>query len=127
MSPWLRIVVIWLLALALPAQGLAAASMALCKPVPAAPATASSTEHCHEHAAPVLAEKAEPASAAKAAAASKAKCSVCAACGVAAALPALALQVPEPPLAAAVFSAVLFTVEKFVAAGPERPPRARQA
>ncbi len=121
MKMWLRLTLIWLLALALPAQGLAAATMAFCPLHHAAPAAlvglAAAPEHCGD--------------AASAQQADGHKCSACAAgcaaCCSAAAMHSIALQVLEPSLAPQVFAAVLGAVKNHSPSGPERPPRARNS
>ncbi len=119
MSMWLRVTLIWLLALALPAQGLAAATMVFCQTGHAAPVATVSAPHCDEHAAPAQANPQVQADAHK--------CSACAACCSAGAVHSMVLQVPEPGITAPVFVAVVPTVEKFSASGPDRPPRAIRA
>ncbi len=127
MTSWLRVVVTWLLALALPAQGLAAATMALCAPAAivaahAVTGAAPAAPHCDEHAA--VAPDPSRSKPAPGEGGVVAKCSICAACAALAALPGAVLHVPEPAPVATRFAADVPAVEHFVADGPERPPRA---
>lgn len=140
----IRALLIWLLVLAVPAQGAAAATMAFCGPnhhgggaaaqmQPAAPAGLAHQDGAvaqgHEHAqAAVLADEASAVSAVSAASAkvsdaSKHKCSACASCCSIGALLSSVLAVPAPVVTPTVFSAVVPSVDTFAADGPDRPPR----
>jgi hypothetical protein len=55
------------------------------------------------------------------------ECSACASCCSAAAIPSIGMQLPVPEHPPTVFVAVVPAVEKFAAAGPDRPPRLRHA
>lgn len=116
-SRTLRIVVTWLLALALPLQGWAAASMLGCGPGHEPPAVqvmeghGQHADHAHHH------DDSD-------AAASTTSCSACAACCVGFALRAQAPQVAEPPAGQAAPVLPATTAVSFVTGGPERPPRA---
>ncbi len=175
MQAWVRTVLVWLLVLALPMQGAAAATLAFCNPrhhasASAAGATSATSAHSpsrvfgqllaehpghtpamalekapHTHAQPAptgaggdeataaleatasslapLAPAAADVSASKWVDADAHKCSACAACCAAAMLGRTVLHVPKPGVAATVFTAVVPTVEKFSADGPDRPPR----
>lgn len=146
---------IWLLALALPAQGATAAIMAFCNPnhhaaalhgAAAEPAPQrpldehpAHTAHAHsghdtdgaEHPAHIQPAGKAPASAGsvpgaevtKLAHADKHQCSACASCCSAAAVHNTVLSVPAPEVTPTVFIAVVATVERFTADGPDRPPR----
>lgn len=133
---WARIRVIWviwLLALAVPAQGLAAATMAFCgsnhqRTVVASQAHASAGVDClHEHAA--TARSADEvggdisADATKANTASAHKCSACTACHAVGALLTTVVALPAPAPTTTVFHASVPRVAPFAADGPERPPR----
>ena len=155
----LRTILIWLLALALPAQGMAAATLSLCSPSRHATVAVAVTaaqhgtragpahhagQHAHPHPAQAdsghahpdhrpLADK-QPAGAGdgvsaaaaevvKLVHADKHQCSACASCCSAAVIPSSVLSVAEPAVAPTVFVAVVPTVEKFAASGPDRPPR----
>ncbi len=132
MNTLLRSLIVWLLLLALPYQGMAAAAMFACAPGHAKPAQVQ-LEHqvrdaqlapCHEAAAVahVPAPDAQPAHA------DGDSCGTCAACGIGVAVlpasfPPLAAQ--APPVASAVFAdSCLASVHL---AQPERPPRPRLA
>jgi hypothetical protein len=144
----LRTIMIWLLVLALPAQGLATVVMAGCKvdhhaselvsAAPHHPAGGSlhgdrdpghqyAQAHHHDgqadaqHADPLHPQQADPAPTAQAA---KTRCGDCGPCCSSAAVLDLALQVPEAMPTPAVFVPLVPRVEKFAIAGPDRPPRA---
>lgn len=141
----LRLLIVWLMAVALPLQALASATMLHCGPshermqgakaraVPDAlsphahgPSLAAAS-HDH-HGVAVSAELAASLSDAagqpeKFADPGKYKCSACAACCSIGALPSPALAVPSPAVSSTVFFAVVPTVAAFAAAGPDRPPR----
>ncbi|ABM94593.1 hypothetical protein [Methylibium petroleiphilum] len=143
MDVLIRALLIWLLVLAVPAQGAAAATMAFCGPNhhgggPAAQMrTAAPSNHSHhdgaiaaEHEHPqaeaqAQADKGSSASAAsaKVSDASKHKCSACASCCSAGAILSSVLAVPAPVFTPTVFSTVVPGVDTFAADGPDRPPR----
>lgn len=138
----IRTLLIWLLVLAVPAQGLAAATMAFCGPNHHGGDSASTAsqlgsnpaEHAHhgdaapapelEASAPADEAGADDASAiSKASHAAQQKCSACASC---CSLGAMLTTVPVIPVADSapmVFAAVVPTVDPFAADGPDRPPR----
>lgn len=137
----IKTLLIWMLVLAIPAQGVAAAGMAFCGPhhhgggaaaqmQPGAPAThahhdgAAEAQHDHPHAAAQV-DKVSSASAAfdKASDAGKHKCSACASCCSAGAILSSVLAVVSPLFAPTVITAVAPSVDMFAADGPERPPR----
>ena len=146
MVGFVRFVVVWLLALALPAQGLAAATMVHCAATHErmhaaathAPAHAADHQHHHRHhhdhehgvgaASPGDLHASPAADKAGAGADSfpdlgQYKCGACGSCCSAAAMPGFALIVPAPP-AVAQWEAVGFHGRiVFVTDGPERPPR----
>ena len=128
----LRALLIWLLALALPAQGVMAAAMVFCGPnhheraAASAAAHEAGTAHSHHGRADIQAEAAtadEGAVPDEAAPSSMQKCSVCASCCSAAAIHGAAAKLPALEPAAAHFAALAPAVEPFAADGPERPPR----
>lgn len=137
MSTWLRWVVVWMLALAIPVQGIAAATMQFCAPSTAGPwpASAAAPAGTHAHhgrdaAAMAAHQHGHEAGAHPDAPApphdgspSTVKCSACAACCMATALPARALTVAavEPAIETAVVAAVGYTAPDV--AGLERPPK----
>jgi hypothetical protein len=136
-----RTLLIWLLTLALPVQAVTAATMALCGPDHhggagsslAQAATAGghahhvdAAHHAHDaaqHGGGHSAHATPEAPPSKAAPGDSSKCSACASCCSLAALPCMALAVPEPVFMTTVFSVVVPGVGAFAADGPERPPR----
>lgn len=139
----IRTLFIWLLVLAVPAQGVAAATMAFCGPnhhgggASAQTQTDTSAAHAHpggaatDHQHPqavALADEDSVASADSAASttlshAGQQKCSACASCCSLGAMLSSELDVPAPTLGATVFSTVVPSVEAIAAEGPDRPPR----
>lgn len=140
----IRTLLVWLLVLAVPAQGAAAVTMAFCGPNhhsgsaatsarQAAPAEhashhrdGQSTPEHHEMAA--QADDVDSASASTATVASgshavKQKCSACASCCSLGAMLSPPLAVPAPAVTPTEFTAVVPTVSAFAADGPDRPPR----
>ncbi len=144
MAMLIRTLLIWLLVLAVPAQGAAAATMASCGPnhhsglvatlmEPAGPADhahhdgIAATDHEHPPTAALADEDSSAAAvsvgSAKGSDASKHKCSTCASCCSASAILSSVLTVPAPVLTPTVFSAVVPRVDTLAADGPDRPPR----
>lgn len=144
MSLLIRALLIWLLVLAVPAQGTAVATMAFCGPnhhgggaaarmQAAAPADhthhdgAAATDHEHPQAAAQadenLSASAASVASAKVSHSSKHKCSACASCCSIGAILSSLLAVPVPIFTPTVFSAVVPSVDTFAADGPDRPPR----
>jgi hypothetical protein len=127
----LRSLIVWLLMLALPWQGVAAAAMVGCAPLPS-PALSMHAAHdaarppCHEGMATqdgATQEPAQPEQKTGTHHAGAAKCTTCAACGIAAVLPAAFppfAPAPPPGLSAPLTERVLPTVHLDQ---PERPPR----
>ena len=122
-----RAMFVWLLVLALPVQGWAAATMASCNQHHSTASHAVADGHDvhtpvdHGH---VLAGAADaPSSDADSAHASAHSCSACAACCSVGALPSPVLTVPVDAAAPTVFAAVQPAVGVFAVDGPERPPR----
>ena len=139
----IRKLLIWLLMLAIPAQGVSAATMAVCGlahqgGVAAAgdahhPATAG---HGHEnpesrlahdqpmaHAMAAAASDAGTADEAESGCADKHPCNVCGSCCSTGPLLSDGPGWPEPEAAPAAFPAIVATVDPFAAVGLERPPR----
>ena len=131
---------IWLLALALPAQGVMAATMVFCGPDHHDQASAAVAAHdagaAHEaqhfdaqsgHAAQAShsgeAAADETATPDKFAQSEMQKCSVCAACCSAAAIHDTLPNLPVVEPAATDFAALVPVVEPFASDGPDRPPR----
>ena len=133
----IRTLLIWLLVVAVPAQGAAAATMAFCGPnhhgsgAAAQMHVAAPGEHAHhgvdaaaDHAHPQVAAQAdEDPSASATDHANKQKCSACAACCSVGAILGSVLTVPAPVFSPTVFAAVAPSVDTFAAGGPDRPPR----
>lgn len=136
----IRTLLIWLLVLAVPAQGAAALTMAFCAPNHHGGAAAShaapmaSTERAHApgahegHAQAAAApdnsaDAGGSAAPAKSGHAGKHKCSACASCCSIGAMLNSALAVPVPDLTPTVFSVMLPRVAGFALDGPDRPPR----
>jgi hypothetical protein len=127
-----RILLIWLLALALPAQGVIAATMVFCGPnhhhraSVAAAAHDAYAAHSHHHDADRHGDAMtadDTVAPDKFAQSVLQKCSVCASCCSTA---AICDTVPKPPIlkpVAAHFAALATHVEPFAADGPDRPPR----
>ncbi len=144
MSALSRLLLVWFITLALPLQGLAAATRLVCgpatppghaqraalpgQPAPQAPAHAQAGDGHgapHAHAAQHIGPAQDMADGHHGSPAAQHKCSACAACSVAAALVA-----PAPPAVAAaplvnatVFGALATPALGFVTGGPDRPPR----
>jgi hypothetical protein len=142
MSSIVRTLVLCLLALALPLQGLAAATMLHCGPSHHARIVSASAAHdhaAHGHGAARGAhshdDRAADGSAAVDAAnpqtpnylgdssLAKAKCSACASCCSAVALPASIAEIPVVQQHASRFPPLSAQVEPVVTDSPERPPR----
>lgn len=135
-----RTLLIWLLVLALPAQGAIAATMAFCGPnhhasasVAAAKLGAQAEHEHHEHATHAASHVADGQDSETALVESAApepfaqsdiqKCSVCASCCSAAAIQSTVPRLPSFEPCATVFATVAAPVEPFAADGPDRPPR----
>ena len=140
----IRVLLIWLLVLAVPAQGAAAAAMAFCGPnhhgggaaaqmQPAAPANHAhydgivASEHQHAQATAAAVEdssaSADSLASTKVSHGSKHKCSACASCCSVGAILNSVQALPAPVFTPTVFSAVVPGVDRFAADGPDRPPR----
>jgi hypothetical protein len=135
-----RMLLIWLLALALPAQGVMAATMVFCGPNHHGRAAAAAvvhdadaahqphdfTAHSHYEAADKQAENTASDGTAtpdKFAQSDMQKCSVCASCCSAAAIHDTVPKLPVLEPVVADFAALASAVEPFAADGPDRPPR----
>ena len=138
MSALVRTLLIWMLALALPLQGAAAALMSFCDSNRRGAAEAG---HQHAHGGEVYASAAQmshhqalaltsqPSTGDQESLSSDAtnagshKCSACASCCTVGALPDTVLTVPTPEIPVAFFTTPAPAVEAFAADGPDRPPR----
>lgn len=148
MNTWLKIIVVWFVALALPVQGMAGLAMVNCDLAPhhaslMPDASELDTPAGHVHAAAAMAhhdghgmESAAQLAAPVAADAQQQdevaelgqhKCSACASCCSAYAILSAVPSVPAPELVAAMFVAVVPSVAPFATDGPDRPPRVERA
>jgi hypothetical protein len=128
MSQLVRSLFVWLLVLALPVQGWAAATMASCSQHHSQSSHVAADGHGTQHAhadhghVPADADDADHGDAEPSHAGAH-SCSACAACCSVGALPSPVLTVPADAAAPTVFAAVQPAVGVFAADGPERPPR----
>ena len=129
MNRALRLLWVSLLALALPLQGLAAATMAACGPAHAHDVAHAvhdpQAQHAHAHA-PAVPDAAadDPAADDASPPAPSQKCSVCASCCTASAgLPTHAVVAEPAASADSVVDLERATAAMFLTGGPERPPR----
>jgi hypothetical protein len=135
---FVRIALMWLLALAVPAQGFAAASMLNCGPghhgalkVHAHDhGPGEATQHSHDNAGHVdwhaqgFAERSTDGAEAPAAhGVVKVSCSACASCCTAAALPTAAVTFDAAPVDDFMVQLASRSIAAFLTDGPERPPR----
>lgn len=126
----LKFVLVWLIALALPVQALASATMLHCGPghqrlhaaqMGTAPAAPGHHDHAQHQGA--SGQQHDAGKTAPLADLGKYKCSACAACGSGCALPSSMPVIATPEFGATVFVAVVPEVEAFAIDGPDRPPR----
>lgn len=130
MSSRLKFMLVWLIALALPVQALASATMLHCGPshqrmhasqLGAAPEVSAHHDHAqHQN---VSATQHDVKQTAPLADLGKYKCSACAACGSGCALPSSMPVIKAPESGTTVFVVVVPAVEAFAVDGPDRPPR----
>ncbi len=138
----IRTILVWLLVLAVPAQGAAAATKAFCGPnhsgaagthgeqvAPAElahpQADVQGTRGSHDKA-PAHEDSADAGSSpapSKGAHSDKQKCSACASCCSVGAILNSVLDVPAPDLTPTTFSVVVPSIDAFAVDGPDRPPR----
>jgi hypothetical protein len=142
MQVWLRLLIVWFIAIALPVQGMAGVSMAHCGPShermgAAMEATQhrhadhdASAAHHHDTDATDVATLTGHDTATQAKAQSgklsdlaQYKCSSCASCCAGSALPSATPRLPQAKAAPTVFAEELVTVDAFASDGPDRPPR----
>ena len=142
MQIWLRLLIVWFVAIALPVQGIAGVTMAHCgQSHERMGAATEATQHRHaahdagaaDHHDADLSDGAGPADHAAATQPEaqpgtlsdlgQYKCSSCASCCAGSALPSAMPRLPEPTAAPAVFTEVMVTVDAFASDGPDRPPR----
>lgn len=140
-----RLVLIWLTALALPIQGLAAAGGVHCLPANASASgghavverlqTDDQSHACHSSGptsefgadsaghAEADVQQVDPTSFSVKASATGHTCSACAACCAGAMLPSAVIKVPSPELSSEPAATVAAEPTSFIVSGPERPPR----
>ena len=142
MQVWLRLLIVWFIAIALPVQGMAGVTMTHCGSSHARMGAAmEAPQHrhadheagaAHHHPAEVADGATQPdqgtATEAKVQSGTMSdlaqyKCSSCASCCAGSALPSALPRLPEPIAAPAVFVEVMVTVDAFASDGPDRPPR----
>ena len=141
MQVWLRLLIVWFIAIALPVQGMAGVTMAHCGSSHARMgATMEAPQHrhadreagAHHHPADVADGAAQPdhgaapqakAQSSKLSDLAQYKCSSCASCCAGSALPSAIPCLPETMAAPAVFAEEMVTVDAFTSDGPDRPPR----
>jgi hypothetical protein len=140
MPALVRSLLIWLMVLALPSQGLAASVMQHCAPVnppvhSGAAIALSMDGHDHVHADELpgddLAQQAhgseglttDGANLAQGKAAGAGKCSACAACCPAVGMPPSMNPIPTPPAQTPALQLPFIAVDSFVPGGLDRPPR----
>lgn len=125
-----KLMLVWLIAIALPVQALASATLLHCGPshqrmhasqIGTALPAAAQHDHAQHQAASV--PQHDAAQAAPLAELGKYKCSACAACGSACALPSRMPVITAPESGATLFLAVVPAVAAFATCGPDRPPR----
>ena len=132
MSSLGRLLLIWLVAFALPAQGVAAATLKFCAPAHESQmrllaASAHERQGAHHHAAVPSGADAEQGAASDLAQPGKLNCSACAACCAATALPAAPLAVPAIEPAVERVTARVVAYVGPAGTGLERPPKLRLA
>jgi hypothetical protein len=140
MQVWLKLLIVWFVAIALPVQGMAGVTMAHCGSSHARMvAVMEASQHRHSDHDAVAAHhhdahetdiatqghhtaqaKSQPG---KLSDLAQYKCSSCASCCAGSALPSAMPRMPEPTAAPAVFAEEMVTVDAFASDGPDRPPR----
>jgi hypothetical protein len=144
MQVWLRLLIVWFIALALPVQGVASATLAHCgqshEPVHAAPGGLEHHHSAHEAGAAAhheadLVDAADLADATisthaqpdRLADLTKHKCSSCASCCAGSVLPSVMPRIPELASAPTIITGEVVAVDAFASDGPDRPPRTQLA
>lgn len=142
MQVWFKFLIVCVIALALPVQGMASVTMAHCMPSdPRLPVAMSASAHHHladpdsdtdaaaQHRGAAVTSQADAAAVQAHAPSDKSadfaqyECSACASCCAASALPSVMPRVPQPAFAPMVFAETTVTVHAYAADGPDRPPR----
>jgi len=146
MQVWLRLLIVLIIALALPVQGVASATLAHCGQrhdrMQVAPWVSQHHHSPHEAGAALhhetnmmdTADPADHATSTHAAAqldrladVAKHKCSSCASCCAGSVLPSVMPWIPEPVSAPTTFADEMVMVDAFASDGPDRPPRTQLA
>ncbi len=142
MQVWLKLLVVWLIAIALPVQGMAGVTMAHCGSSDermGAAMQATQHRHADQDVGAAQHHDADTPGVAKLAGHDTAtqtktqtgklsdqaqyKCSSCASCCAGSALPSATPHLPQVKAAPAVFAEELVTVDAIASDGPDRPPR----
>lgn len=136
MQVWLRLLIVWFIAIALPVQGMAGLTMAHCAPSHermGAAAQVIAHQHADQDAGVAHHHNGDTADDAKAAQdpvksdkmsnLAQYKCSSCASCCAGSALPSAMPRIPQVAAAPAVFAEEMVSVDAFASDGPDRPPR----
>lgn len=121
-----RLIVMWLIAVALPIQGVAAATMLHCGSTAgqqAAAWTQSHAGHAHHHDVTAQSDGVPEAHHSHHHGGGKLSCSACASCCSAAALPAVQIVLASQTLAETAIVSFRLPLVVFLTDGPERPPR----
>lgn len=144
MQVWLRLLIVWFTAIAIPVQGMAGVTMAHCgSSHERMGAAVDAAQHMHaDHSAGAThrhdtdvadgmnqadhtVATQDRAKSGKLSDLAQYKCSSCASCCAGSALPSAQLRIPEAAAVPAVFSEEVVTVDAFASDGPDRPPRVR--
>jgi len=136
MQVWLRLLIVWFIAIALPVQGMAGLTMAHCAPSHermGAAAQVIAHQHADQDAGVAHHHNGDAADDAKAAQdpvksdkmsnLAQYKCSSCASCCAGSALPSAMPRIPQVAAVPTVFAEAMTSVDAFASDGPDRPPR----
>ncbi len=136
MQVWLRLLIVWFIAIALPVQGMAGLTMAHCAPSHermGAAAQVIAHQHADQDAGVAHHHNGDTADDAKAAQdpvksdkmsnLAQYKCSSCASCCAGSALPSAMPRIPQVAAVPTVFAEAMISVDAFASDGPDRPPR----
>lgn len=136
MQVWLRLLIVWFIAIALPVQGMAGLTMAHCAPSHERMGAAAQViahqhadqdagvAHHHNGDAAEDAEAAQdPVKSDKMSNLAQYKCSSCASCCAGSALPSAMPRIPQVAAVPTVFAEAMISVDAFASDGPDRPPR----
>lgn len=120
MKTLIKLITVWLLLFAVPAQTLAAVAMMACVPQSAMPAQMhmDHAEHANMAAMPCCPDESKPSSQ------PVKQCAACAACCIGVAMMAVPIGLPAPTLfVSSLNPAYRVSFHSFVSATPERPPQ----